>query len=71
MDGQDVTTRVDPVALTLALWLGLVVGVAGVPRISEQAAARAARDEAAGRPSLVSTVDDVPWATARALAFGG
>jgi len=32
----------DPIALTLALWLGLVVGVTGLIRLSENAAANAA-----------------------------
>ncbi|HYZ61645.1 MAG TPA: hypothetical protein VE650_04265 [Acetobacteraceae bacterium] len=33
----------DPVALTLALWLGIVVAVTGLIRLSETAAANAAR----------------------------
>jgi hypothetical protein len=37
------TAPLDPIALTLALWLGLVVGVTGLIRLSEAAAANAAR----------------------------
>jgi len=37
------TAPLDPIALTLALWLGLVVGVTGLIRLSETAAANAAR----------------------------
>jgi hypothetical protein len=37
------TASVDPIALTLALWLGLVVGVTGLMRLSENAAANAVR----------------------------
>jgi hypothetical protein len=33
----------DPIALTLALWLGMIVGVTGLIRLSESAAANAAR----------------------------
>jgi hypothetical protein len=33
----------DPIALTLALWLGLVVGVTGLMRLAENAAANAPR----------------------------
>jgi len=36
------TAPLDPIALTLALWLGLVVGVTGLIRLSENAAANAA-----------------------------
>jgi len=34
---------VDPIALTLALWLGVMVAVTGLIRLSEQAAAGARR----------------------------
>jgi hypothetical protein len=37
------TVPLDPIALSLALWLGLVVGVTGLMRLSETAAANAAR----------------------------
>lgn len=70
MGGRDEAGGVDPVALTLVLWLGLVVGAAGLTRLSQQASAQEALDEAAGKPSLMSTMD-VPWTTAQALAFGG
>jgi hypothetical protein len=45
-NGKKAETRaepLDPVALTLAIWLGLVVGVTGLMRLSENAAANAAR----------------------------
>jgi len=37
------TAPLDPIALTLALWLGLMVAVTGLIRLSENAAANAAR----------------------------
>jgi len=39
------TAPLDPIALTLALWLGLVVGVTGLMRLSDNAAANAARTQ--------------------------
>lgn len=38
----------DPIALTIALWLGLVVSVAAIGRMSQQAIAQANLDEARG-----------------------
>jgi len=47
----------DPIALTLALWLGLVVGVTGLIRLSESAAANAARtQEHQIRPAAMSVL---------------
>ena len=46
------TAKLDPVALTLALWLGLVVGVTGLMRLSETAAVRAQQDQQRSVPTL-------------------
>ena len=62
---------IDPVALTLALWLGLMVGVAGISRVSQEAASQAALDEAAGKPGFALTMDDAQLLAARTMAFGG
>ncbi len=48
---------VDPVALTLAIWLGVIAGVTGLVRLSEQpsgqeaAEARTAQDGTVSRPA--------------------
>ena len=68
---QPGTGTVDPVALTLALWLGLVVGVAGIDRVSQEAASQAALDEAVGKPHFALTMDDAQLFATRAMAFGG
>jgi len=46
----------DPIALTLALWLGLVVGVTGLIRLSENAAANAGRMQAQSQRPAMMTV---------------
>ena len=46
----------DPVALTLAVWLGLVVGVTGLIRLSENAAANAARMQGQPQRPAMMTV---------------
>ena len=61
----------DPIALTFALWLGLVVGVAGFTRLSQIAATQAALDEAAGRPTQGYNHGDPQPFMARTMAFGG
>ena len=71
MDSKQPDAGIDPVALTLALWLGLVVGVAGVSRMSQEAASQAALDEAAGKPSPALMMDAAQLFAARATAFGG
>ena len=46
----------DPVALTLALWLGLVVSVAAVDRLSKAAIAQAALQAEQGTPSAAPSL---------------
>ncbi len=47
----------DPIALSLALWLGLMVGALGLQHMSEQAAAQQAAQEATAQatPTQAST----------------
>lgn len=40
------TAPLDPIPLTLALWLGIVVAITGLGRLSENAVANAARAQA-------------------------
>ncbi len=60
----------DPVALTLALWLAVMVGVGGLVRLSEEASANMALAEAAGHGQTVEAVDMSPFSL-RLLATGG
>ena len=52
----------DPIALSLALWLGLMVCALGVQHLAEQATDQAAQQEAAGsvQPSVAQPVQ-VVW----------
>ncbi len=65
----------DPIALTLALWLGLVVAVSALLRISNDAMADVAVAEAGaerGRQAMVGrAAADVPRFNPRLMAFGG
>jgi hypothetical protein len=66
----------DPIALTLAIWLGLVAGVGGLVRLSEDAAFQVALAEAAGDNKATAPVATAPVEAAfpfspRLLAFGG
>ena len=61
----------DPVALTLALWLGLLATVAGLTRLSDAAAAQAMLDQTAGWPAFAVNSDDAQWVAARLAALGG
>ncbi len=70
-DGNE-PVPMDPVALTLAVWLGLIVGVTGLVRMSENAAAQAAIAQAGGRPPEArQSVDAGDPFSARLMAFGG
>ncbi len=42
----------DPIALTLALWLGLVAGVSGLDRLRKEASAQAALRPPAAIPAI-------------------
>jgi len=44
-------TPLDPIALSLALWLGLMVGALGLQHMSEQAAAQQAAQAAQNEPA--------------------
>lgn len=45
----------DPVALTLAIWLGLIVGVLGVVRVAERAADQAAATRATAAMPVIAS----------------
>ncbi len=51
----------DPVALTLALWLALMVGVGGLVRLSEEASANMALAEAAANGQTLESVELSPF----------
>lgn len=61
----------DPIALTLAIWLGLVAGVGGLVRLSEDAAFQVALAEAAGDNKATAPVEAPTPFSPRLLAFGG
>jgi hypothetical protein len=67
-DAEDVAP-VDPVALTLAVWLGLIVGVMALLRMSENAAMQAAQAQANAPPGVAAEMAN-PFST-RLMAFGG
>ena len=67
---SDEAEPMDPIALTLAVWLGLIVSVTGLVRLSENAAANAALAQAASHTDMSNALDDRPVA-ARVMAFGG
>ena len=62
----------DPVALSLALWLGLVASIGGIARLSEAAGVQAALMEL-NSPRAASATQDIPVPTIAAwsMAYGG
>ncbi len=71
---KDEQGTLDPIALTLALWLGLVVGVSGLLRMANDAASDAAIAEAVAQnsPSTAGrTATDTSPFNPRLMAFGG
>ena len=55
-DSTDEATGLDPVAITLAIWLGLVTLVTGMVRLSEAASIQAAHAQARQvTPQVVDT----------------
>ena len=48
------TSAFDPIALSLALWLGLMVGALGLQRMSEEAAAQKAAQQRVAQPERTS-----------------
>ena len=66
-DKSEEAQPLDPVAMTLAVWLGLIVGVTGFVRMSEHAAARAALNP----PNTLPETEENLLFTARLMAFGG
>ena len=64
----------DPIALTLAIWLGMIVGVTGLIRVSQDAAAQTALAQAAAGQSVAGTAKAMEPAglfNPRLMAFGG
>ena len=68
---SEVAGSLDPVALTLAVWLGLVAGVGGLIRLSEDAALQVALAEAAGDGKAAALVEAPSPFSPRLLAIGG
>ncbi len=69
MQGDPNTDAMDPIALTLAVWLGVIVGVTGLVRLSENAAAQSALSQAG--TSEATVLQPGVWATEPgAKAFG-
>jgi hypothetical protein len=60
----------DPIALTLALWLGLVVGVSGFVRLAQDAAADAALMQA-HQTVATHTPEEASPLNPKLMAFGG
>ena len=48
---DDQPPALDPIAVTLALWLGIVASATGLIRLEREAVAEAALAEAAGEPA--------------------
>ena len=69
-DGQVEARPLNPIALSLAIWLAFVVGVTGLTRLQQEASAQAALDEAAGKPAPSLTTDDAQLFAARTMALG-
>lgn len=67
-DGDD-ARPMDPVALTLAVWLGLIVGVTGMIRLSDNAAALSAMAQKL-QEAAPSAEAQNPF-NPRLMAFGG
>lgn len=66
-DQKQQPASLDPIALTLALWLGVVAGVSGLDRLRKEAAAQAAL-----RPPAATPVIEGGQAPGeRTIAFGG
>ena len=71
MHDDDNTQPMCPIALTLAVWLGLIVSVTGLTRLSQNAAAQAALAQAANRTGISQPSDDPHPIAMQVLAFGG
>lgn len=67
---QDDHAGFDPIALTLAIWLGLVACVVGVARLSEAAASQAALAQSAAQSDVQAGPGTAPM-SGRMMAFGG
>ena len=57
-DQTDEAEPLNPISLTLALWLGLIVGVTGVTRFVQHAANNAANTQALAAPSSLAPPAD-------------
>ncbi len=60
----------DPIAVTLAIWLGFVVGVSGITRLAQDAAADAALVQA-GQTAAAHPAEETSPFNPRLMAFGG
>ena len=63
--------QLDPVALSLAIWLGLLVSVAGVARLSETTGLQDALTELRHSGSETAAERPLPSLAAWSLAYGG
>jgi hypothetical protein len=60
----------DPIALTLALWLGVVVGTSGMIRLAQDASLDQALEQA-GEPAAAHPMAETSPFNPRLMAFGG
>ena len=71
MRNTNETQPIDPIALTLAVWLGLVVSVTGLMRLSENAANQAALAEMSMPSGMAAASEESRSIDVRVIAFGG
>lgn len=67
---EETPAGLDPIALTLALWLGVVVGATGLLRLAQDAADQAALAQA-GQTGTNHPADEMSPFNPRLMAFGG
>ncbi len=63
--------ELDPVALSLAIWLGLLASVAGIARLSETTALQSALTELRHSGPEAAAERPLPSLAAWSLAYGG
>ena len=65
----------DPIALTLAVWLGVIAGATGLVHMAQDAAARTALAQAVNAPTASELAqrpqEPSPLFNTRLMAFGG
>ena len=71
MHDTDEPQPMDPIALTLAVWLGIIVSVTGLMRLSQEAAVQAALAQPTTQTDLAQSQDETRPLPLRMIAFGG